>query len=79
MNDSNSSKTSTAPEWVDGIPANLEAAAADALEWLLLVERCVDRGVWSFSQPDSRNKLRCARMSLQQMLNGPDAGTTWSK
>jgi hypothetical protein len=71
MNDSKNSKSS--PEWVDGIPANLEAAAADALEWRLLVERCVDRGVWSFGLPDSRGKLRCARMSLQQMLNGPDA------
>ena len=33
--------------WVDGEPANLEAAAADALEWLhLLHERGVVQAVW---------------------------------
>jgi len=63
------------PAWVDGEPSNLEAAADDALEWLILVERLVDSGEWRleyFAGFDGRGKLRRARLRLQQMLNGPE-------
>lgn len=55
--------------WDDGEPANLLAAAADALEWLRLLELCIDRGVWRPSQKDTRGKLRSCRMNLQAALN----------
>ena len=57
------------PGWVDGNPVNLEAAAADALEWLLLVERLVDGGRWQLGLPGSRDKLRGCREHLVRLLD----------
>lgn len=46
------------PKWEAGVPANLEAAAADAGEWLELIERCVLSRRWNFNLPESLPKLR---------------------
>jgi hypothetical protein len=54
------------PAWADGAPANLHAAALDALEWLLLIERLHLLGRWKFSEPDSLDKLRGCIASLKE-------------
>lgn len=55
-----SREPAVAPRWVDGEPADLQAAALDALEWLELIKRLNDAGRWKFSERDSRKKLdRC--------------------
>jgi hypothetical protein len=41
----------------------------DALEWLNLMDYLIsDRKVWAFSRPDSLEKLRYCRRSLQRLL-----------
>ena len=58
-----------APEWTNGMPANLQAAARDAMEWLLLIRRLNDAGRWRFSEPDSRRRLDgCIDALRKQML-----------
>ena len=57
-----------APEWIAGEPANLQAAARDADEWLALIQRLNDAGRWRFSQPDSRAKLDGCRVALSKIL-----------
>lgn len=57
-----------APEWENGMPANLNAAARDALEWLLLIRRCNDSGRWRFGEPDSRSKLDGCIDALRELL-----------
>lgn len=54
--------------WLDGEPQNLQAAAADADEWLALIERLHAAGRWQFSESDSRYKLACCRDALQRFL-----------
>lgn len=60
-----------APEWVGGEPANLQAAARDADEWLALIQRLNDAGRWRFSRPDSRPKLDGCRAALSKILCAP--------
>lgn len=60
-----------APEWDGGKPANLQAAARDADEWLALIQRLNDAGRWQFSQPDSRAKLDGCRSALSKILCAP--------
>jgi len=60
-----------APEWDGGEPANLQAAARDADEWLALIQRLNDAGRWLFSQPDSRSKLDGCRAALSKILCAP--------
>jgi len=60
-----------APEWDGGEPANLQAAARDADEWLALIQRLNDAGRWLFSQPDSRPKLDGCRAALIKILCAP--------
>lgn len=60
-----------APEWDGGKPANLQAAARDADEWLALIQRLNDAGRWLFSQPDSRPKLDGCRAALSKILCAP--------
>jgi len=60
-----------APEWDGGEPANLQAAARDADEWLALIQRLNDAGRWLFSQPDSRPKLDGCRAALSKILCAP--------
>lgn len=60
-----------APEWDGGKPANLQAAARDADEWLALIQRLNDAGRWRFSQPDSRSKLDGCRAALSKILCAP--------
>lgn len=60
-----------APEWDGGEPANLQAAARDADEWLALIQRLNDAGRWRFSQPDSRPKLDGCRAALSKILCAP--------
>lgn len=60
-----------APEWDGGEPANLQAAARDADEWLALIQRLNDAGRWRFSQPDSRSKLDGCRAALSKILCAP--------
>ena len=57
-----------APEWDGGEPANLQAAARDADEWLALIQRLNDAGRLLFSQPDSRPKLDGCRAALSKIL-----------
>lgn len=57
------------PMWNDaGEAATLAAAAEDADEWLLLIERLHGRGVWKFPDGESLQKLRCCRESLRSRL-----------
>lgn len=56
------------PSWTNGTPDNLAAAAADAGEWLDLIERCVLSGHWNFSLPDSLLKLRGCIEQLERHL-----------
>lgn len=58
----------TYPKWVDGAPANLEAAAEDADEWLALIERLHALGRWRFSDPQSLPKLRACRGALREHM-----------
>lgn len=60
-----------APEWDGGKPANLQAAARDADEWLALIQRLNDAGRLRFSQPDSRPKLDGCRAALSKILCAP--------
>ena len=60
-----------APEWDGGKPANLQAAARDADEWLALIQRLNDAGRLLFSQPDSRSKLDGCRAALSKILCAP--------
>ncbi len=60
-----------APEWDGGEPANLQAAARDADEWLALIQRLNDAGRLRFSQPDSRPKLDGCRAALSKILCAP--------
>jgi hypothetical protein len=57
------------PEWQDGEPANLAAAAADAGVWLGLIESCVQSGAWHFGRPDSMAKLQGCRAALRKHLD----------
>lgn len=57
-----------APEWENGMPANLNAAARDAMEWLLLIQGLNDAGRWRFSEPDSRDKLDACIDALRKQL-----------
>lgn len=60
------------PSWDSaGQPTNLAAAAADAGEWLALIERLVASGAWKFGQPDSMERLRGCRAQLARLLPGP--------
>lgn len=54
--------------WVDGVPANLAAAAMDAGEWLDLIERMHALGRWPFSEHDTLTKLRGCREHLRVQL-----------
>ena len=63
------------PKWEDGEPANLEAAASDALEWLRLIERCVSARHWSFTQSDSAHKLMTCQARLEHWLAKSAADT----
>lgn len=57
-----------APEWTNGMPANLNAAARDALEWLLLIRRRNDSGLWPLGYPDSRRRLDCCIDALREQI-----------
>lgn len=60
-----------AAEWKDGEPINLQAAARDAMEWLLLIQTLNDAGRWRFSDPGSRRKLDgCIDALREQLLPG---------
>lgn len=63
------------PSWTDGIPDNLAAAAADASEWLALIERCVQAGRWRFGKPDSMGRLRACIAQLDRHLSEPHQDT----
>lgn len=58
----------SAPEWTNGMPANLNAAARDALEWLLLIRRLNDADRWRFGKPDSRRRLDGLIDALREQL-----------
>lgn len=64
------------PSWTDGIPDNLAAAAADASEWLALIERCVQAGRWHFGLPDSLSKLQACMAQLDLHLSDPQPDTS---
>ena len=52
-----------------------KAAAADADEWLALIERLHNngRGPWKFSDPESAGKLRGCRASLHRFIEAERA------
>ena len=57
--------------WDDaGEATTLAAAAADADEWLALIERLHNngRGPWKFSDPESAGKLSGCRASLHRFI-----------
>ena len=58
-----------------GEATTLAAAAADAGEWLALIERLHDngRGPWKFSDPESAGKLRGCRASLHKFIDAERA------
>lgn len=61
--------THTIAEWDEhGYPKTLAAAAEDAYEWLVLIDRLHTRGSWKFSQPDSLEKLRGCMKNLREFL-----------
>lgn len=64
------------PSWTDGIPDNLAAAAADASEWLVLIERCVQSGAWHFNKPDSMIRLQACIAQLDRHLSEPQPDTS---
>lgn len=58
-----------APRWTGGAPVNLQAAALDAMEWLLMIRRRNDSGLWPLGDPDSRRRLDgCIDALREQML-----------
>ena len=57
-----------APEWTNGMPANLNAAARDALEWLLMIRRRNDSGLWPLGYPDSRRRLDGCIDALREQI-----------
>ena len=57
------------PAWEAGIPANLEAAAEDAIALLWLVENLNRTGACQFSLPTTLPKLRVCRDSLRKFLD----------
>lgn len=62
--------------WDDaGEATTLVAAAADADEWLALIERLHNNGCgpWKFSDPDSAVKLRGCRASLRRFIDAERA------
>jgi hypothetical protein len=61
------------PQWISGLPANLNAAARDALEWLELIKRLNDAGRWPFSEPDSRAKLDACIDQLKRRITEAQA------
>ena len=58
----------SAPEWRDGVAANLRAAAEDAEMWLELIQRLHAAGRWKFSEPDSVKRLAGCREALRKQL-----------
>lgn len=62
--------------WDDaGEATTLAAAAADADEWLALIEQLHNngRGPWKFSDPESAGKLRGCRASLHRFIEAERA------
>jgi hypothetical protein len=59
-----------APRWHAGEPANIQAALADADQWLLLIELLHTAGKLPFSDPASTAKLAASRAALRRFL-GP--------
>ena len=59
----------------DGEATTLAAAAADADEWLALIERLHNngRGPWKFSDPESLGKLKGCRASLKRFIDAERA------
>lgn len=59
----------------DGEATTLAAAAADADEWLALMERLYNngRGPWKFSDPKSAENLRVCRASLHKFIDAERA------
>lgn len=59
----------------DGEATTLAAAAADADEWLALIERLNKngRGPWKFSDPESAENLRVCRASLHKFIDAERA------
>jgi len=59
----------------DGEATTLAAAAADADEWLALIERLHNngRGPWKFSDPESLEKLKGCRASLHKFIDAERA------
>lgn len=55
-------------KWNQGVPEDLEAAAADALKWLDLLDQMVGDGRAKFIDPESRNLLGNARLNLANLL-----------
>jgi len=58
------------PRWFDGEAVNLAAAAADAGEWLALIDHAHATGRWRFSTPYTAEKLAACREALKQHLGG---------
>ena len=58
-----------------GEATTLAAAAADADEWLALIERLNKngRGPWKFSDPESAENLRVCRASLHKFIDAERA------
>lgn len=53
--------------FINGKPANLPAAALDALEWLQWLHKYADKHL-VFSQPDSQKRLTSAIRGLKKEL-----------
>lgn len=47
----------TQPQWTDGLPDNLPAAAADALQWLQLFAAVLDTGSFRLPAKHDTNRL----------------------
>lgn len=68
------------PQWLEGVPSNLAAAAADAWEWLELLERMIATGRWKFGQPNSQRRLHNCREQLARFLDyKPRLPPSWAK
>ena len=59
------------PDWANGEPVNIEAAALDAIVWLELMQKMLDEGKLTLMQHnENRKRLGLATDKLKQMVEG---------
>lgn len=57
------------PDWENGEPVNIEAAALDAIVWLELMQTMMDKGKLTLMQHnENRERLGAATDKLKQMI-----------